>query len=525
MISNLLSLNPQPRSPLVGRTSTPSGVGTLAFNKKPTVTGGTDLSKLTVGTASAPQGNAGSIMAAKLGPGANFTVPTLTAQPSADPSTSQGRDALRAYGAAQLGKTYAPTPTAVTPAPTGNLLSSQSSTQVAPTTPVTQPQVNTGIKGVVSYPGIVSSLVDKSSTPNDVYSDTSKKLVDTSTKNPLQSGGAYDVYGGAVKGLSDFRRSVADTRQNIYDAPTSARVMQGRDAAVQQANAQKEAALSSAVTQAQQALGYGIQEQQTQQSGLGTALGAANTQQGLQQSGLGTAAGYAAPQLGSIGQVPFNPLDQNQGTVLGTTQPGGVQAAGNLLGQFSGAQAAGAAPGQAQASNINAQQTAQVNALAQVYGQNAPQAYNLNTAINNIQSLGALTLQTLQGNNINPLTFPAGNQTIAQFKRQLGSAGQAAFDSNMANFQSALTAIYGETSGAIPTQVTKWGQDISSGNMPLKQLQAIYQQAINEGDIRLGNLKATVGSAFSGLQNSPTSGDSGGGAVVQTSAGPINTNW
>lgn len=87
----------------------------------------------------------------------------------------------------------------------------------------------------------------------------------------------------ANKALAAFNTSVAGEYAGIGASPTSARIMQGRDQAVQLANAQTEAALQSQVTNAL-------------------------TGQGQQISGLGTAAGLAAPALGSYGSTYYNPL-------------------------------------------------------------------------------------------------------------------------------------------------------------------------------------------------------------------------
>lgn len=67
--------------------------------------------------------------------------------------------------------------------------------------------------------------------------------------------------------------------------------------------------------------------QQSAQSGLQNAL----QQQQLQQSALGQAAGLAAPQMTSIGQVPFTPLTGEQGQMIGG--PGGMFTLGQLQAQ------------------------------------------------------------------------------------------------------------------------------------------------------------------------------------------------
>lgn len=364
-----------------------------------------------------------------------------------------------------------------------------------------------------SFPGIVGSLASQGASPYNQSAQTSI----AGTQGAAQStygqglgtaGTALSQEQQALSQLQHLQSNVASGQAGIYSQAIPLQFQQGRAQALQQMYGGQEQALAGEIQGLGSLYGTAATQQGTGISGLNSAAGTALTGQGTAQSALGTAGGLAQPQLGSIGQVPFSPTTQSQGSPLGA--PGGTAAdAASVAGQFQGAQAAAAAPGQAAASNINTQQTAEINALAQTYGQNAPAAYQLNNSLNNIQSLGALTLQTAAGGNINPLTVQAGNQTIADFRRQLGSPSQAAFDSNMANFQSSLTGIYADQSGAIPTQVTAWGQAIANGSMPLSQLQAIYSQAIQEGGLRLGNLKSTTGAAYSGLQNSPASGGSG----------------
>lgn len=299
-------------------------------------------------------------------------------------------------------------------------------------------------------------------------------------------------------------------------------VASGNAAITAQTTAAKQQSLATGENAALNGIGYQLTGQNQAANASNAAAGQSLTGQSQTYGALQNAYAAAKPQLGSIGQVPFSPTDQSQGAVLGSTQQGGLNAAGNLLGQFNGAQAVGAAAGNAQASNINTAGTAETNALASVYGQNAPAAYSLNTALNNIQSLGGLTLQTAQGGSINPLSTQVGNQTIARFKSGLGSASQASFNSNMAAFSSSLSALYADQSGATPTQVGVWQKEIADGSMPMQQLQAVYNAAVTEGGLRLNNLKNTAGSAYSGLQGSTggSTGNTGGaGGTITTKNG------
>jgi len=76
-----------------------------------------------------------------------------------------------------------------------------------------------------TYPGIIGDLIKKAQE------------------------GSVDVQ-RANNALTDFRRNAIEYEKGIYSAPTSARVMQGRDAQVQAANAARENALAAGVTNA-----------------------------------------------------------------------------------------------------------------------------------------------------------------------------------------------------------------------------------------------------------------------------------
>jgi len=123
-----------------------------------------------------------------------------------------------------------------------------------------------------TYAGITSALVDRTSKPSEAF-----------TK-------AQDAQLAAAENLRKFRGNVADYRADIYSDPVSARVMQGRDAAIQAANASKEAALGS--------------ELEAATGMLATTLGLEGQQLGALQG----AAGLAQPSQAAYGQTVFNPL-------------------------------------------------------------------------------------------------------------------------------------------------------------------------------------------------------------------------
>jgi hypothetical protein len=209
--------------------------------------------------------------------------------------------------------------------------------------PSTTPQATTQTaepkpKPPATFPGLINNLADQSSSPfNQSAMSSIKSLQDVSKENPGTSGQAYTDYQSAVDDLNKLQASIAQQTGGIESQPISMQFQQGKKQALERQNAALIEAAQARVEEKASALGYGIQGVQTQQSGFNQAGNLATTGQGLAQNALGTAAGLAAPQLGSIGQVPFNPLNQQQGSVLGS-QGGGLGQAGQLLGQFQGAQ-------------------------------------------------------------------------------------------------------------------------------------------------------------------------------------------
>lgn len=140
------------------------------------------------------------------------------------------------------------------------------------------PSVSGSIKGATpapaapTYGGLVGTLAERAQTLSPEVQESYKQAQ------------KYN------ENLGKFRSSVADTTQGIYSAPTSARVMQGRDQAVQLANAQKEAAIAS------------------QFEAASNLYGTATTGQGQQLTALGTAAGLAAPVQVAPGSTLASPL-------------------------------------------------------------------------------------------------------------------------------------------------------------------------------------------------------------------------
>ncbi len=287
-----------------------------------------------------------------------------------------------------------------------------------------------------TFSGLVGNLANQQGSPyNQNAAAAISGLQGTAQTNPGTSGRAYEDYQRKVDEQQRLKSGIAGQYGAIESQAIPLEFQQGREQALSRQYASQLDAAQQAVNQAQQGIGYQLTGAGLQQSGLNQAGSLALTGQGQQQSALNAAAGYAQPNLGSIGQVPFSPLNQEQGSVLGSTQAGGLNAAGNLLGQFAGAQAAGAAPGQAQASNIQTTGTYGTNLAAQG-GSAATQDYNTMNALYGAADTQAKTLQgILESTGINANNSTDYNKAINSLSGRLGSANYSQFSTALAELQ------------------------------------------------------------------------------------------
>lgn len=131
---------------------------------------------------------------------------------------------------------------------------------------------------------------------------------------------AQKAYQQSINNLYKFRASAADKRADIYSDPVSARVMQGRDAALQQANAETLSAYQGAVQEAQKGIEYAQNQQTIEQSALQQAGALSNPQQ------LGPGNTYIDPTNGQ--SISSGPTQIAPGNTLVNTQSGQTIAGG-----------------------------------------------------------------------------------------------------------------------------------------------------------------------------------------------------
>lgn len=398
--------------------------------------------------------------------------------------------------------------------PQGGLLNLSDQKTIPPPAPpvaLAGPQQSAGGKATPApapktFPGLVSTVADFGE-----------------GKRSTNLEGGYRSYQQAVENLRKFEESVADTTKEIYDAPTSARVMQGRDAQVQLANEKKRAALQGAVQQAQEAIGLGL------------------TEQGQQIGAAGAAAGFAAPQVTAFGQTAFNPLGGSFGAggdaqFQQSLEQYAQMAANNQLGaipatitgnpvlnaqvmerakqinpNFNFNTAAGT--GAAQQTGATIAGTAVPEANKAIYGQALSDYYTMGSMLQNVDQLGGLLLNTAQGAQINPFAPQFANMALSKFRTQLSDADQARFNSSLATFQAAAQSLLANSNSITPTDLGNAIQGIANGSLSLGALRALVDQAKREGGIRLQNQANIVNQSREGTMQG------GGGAAPAQGAG------
>lgn len=389
----------------------------------------------------------------------------------------------------------------------------------------TGPYSSTTAAGNPSQTGIINQLTSTSAAGSPVASTAASGLLASGTSNPLTSGDAYNAYLTAVNNLAAFKNKVSSQYGAMEQSDLPLPTVLGREAAANQQYASQEDALQQAVTQAQQALGYGIQEQGQQQAGLTSAGNIGNASQGTAQSGLTSAATLNQnsgnfpfvfnPTTGQytvsggdlntaitsgVQQAVSNPtlyssLDNAIASTYGNAAAGMFQqayisgggnpavAAGIAEGTATGVAATTAAPGQTAAQNAITAGTVGTNTAAA----NAPAYVQLQQQLANVEGLGNLAVKVGTAGKVNPIGAQFADKTLAYMRSQMSDSDQTNFTSSVAAFLGAASGLLADSTGGTPTSVTNAINSFGSGTLTMGALSALVSQAQAEGNIKLGN--------------------------------------
>lgn len=336
------------------------------------------------------------------------------------------------------------------------------------------------------------------------------------TQNSQQSYGQAQT---ALQQLQNIQNGLATGIGNINQEAIPLQFQQGRAQALQSMYGGQEQALATELSGLGSLYNSSLGQQATGISGLNSSANTALSGQGQAQGALQNAAQLSQPQLGSIGQVPFNPTDQSQGQVLGSGQQGGVAGAGQLLGQFQGAQALGAAPYGAQASNIQTAGTAGTNIAAQGASQAIQQYNTLNAANSTFENQASQVLSVLTQGQLNG-SIPDVNKALNKVGGRFGSTQVQALASSLTELAAAYTNLL-SSNGGTPTSQDEQAIATLNPNASAAQIATSIDQLKKAAAIKLQSQKALA----TGYGNALNGSQGGQGGTVQTSAGAVNTNW
>lgn len=459
-----------PAVPSYGRSvapqaSTTPSMGTKAISPTTTVT--KPPTTLPKAQASPVPTSAGSYKGVSITPGDDASVAAQIAKINANQPATQNTPQTPTY-----------------PGLMGAQIQAKDQAAAAPVTPPAPP----------TYSGLIGSAANQAGNINTQAGNINNTAAQIGANGQMSPQELAKIQ--LLGGLTD---SQAADSANIETHPGVGGFAMGRDAI----NFQNHEAMRSSL--GQQIQGYAASRQANtaaltgQANAQNQAGGLMNQAGGLYQN----AANSAQPQLGSIGQVPFNPLNQDQGSVLGSTQPGGLTAAGNLLGQFQGAQAAGAAPGQAQAGVVNTQ-----TQQAAGYQSALQQGQNLQAQLSDLVTTFGLNPSDINGVN-------AGIQKIAQNVSSPQYKILQNYVNDIANtYAQVLTPPGGSATDTSRGIASSMIDATASGQSLLKVMQSLDAAA-----------KAKIAGVSTTGTNTPTGGNQSATGVIQTKAGAVNTNW
>lgn len=411
---------------------------------------------------------------------------------------------------------------------------------LVPSAPPVQP--NNGSNPSYSFPGLVGSLAQTSQQGTPQGQQYTGQVAQTAQGNLPIGQQAADIAANYGQQIADVGTQGARGEAGYRTTGTTP-VAEGNAAVVAQTVAAQQQALAQGESAALQGTGQQLTAQQQAAQGFNQAGGLAQNQQQLTQSGLTSAGGLVQPSVAGYGQTSFNPQTQSFGTsggqagvspndpfyadmqtyanLLANNQGGAlppyitgnpalqaqvIQMAQQINPNFNYNAASGA--GAAQQANAQLATGGVPQANFQVYQQGLNQLYSVGQQLQNVTSLGNLTLQNAQGNNVNPFDLTYADKTLAQFKSLLSSNGQATFNSNLAAFQSAAGALLATAPGETPSDVTAKVGTIVDGTMKLSALKAMLDAAQSEGAIRYQSQLGVVQGSHDQLINPGATGAS-----------------
>ena len=258
------------------------------------------------------------------------------------------------------------------------------------------------------------------------------------------------------------------------------------------------------------------------------------TQQGAGITGLGTQATLIKPSPTAQGQTTYDPAtnsfsggsyQDNLSTVVQAIKDGhmgytnGVDSLSGLSPTAKADVLKALGPGfdtvtsdaqaTAKGGNVGTAGTATVNANRDVYNQAVKDQADTQAAVQNVDGLGAILMDSSQNGGINPTDINIINKKWADIKGQFSSATQAKFDTTLMALQSRISALLSSGSPLIPSAATADAKSIVNGDASLKTIAQTLDRIKEEGATLLKTQESKKNEAYQNMQGGSSSGSSG----------------
>jgi hypothetical protein len=385
-----------------------------------------------------------------------------------------------------------------------------------------------------------------SATPGSTVADTSQNpfMTNVNTQTNYANGGGNPGVNTSQQGLQSIANNqtpqVTQAYNNLANFETQNPLIQSAQASLPMAaliSSGRGQILGNQLSGEQQGLanayGQAVQGEGQQITAGSNAGQIAQNQQNEQISAANNAAGLTQPQAGASyfgSPVTGGVVGQGAGLVS-TAVNQATQLVQNgadpqtVLAQLTSAYGAGSPAVVAfQQSLLNKNsgynptaQSASAQQTASQGAQTGGEAYQLSTALKQVDTINPVIGSFLSTTGINPTTSPLYNQPINSYISNLGNPGaMAQYNTMMTDLQNFSSQIVASGNAQTPTAITAANALQNPSNLSLKDIQSYMNTLTTLGQNRLSVLQSQAGaSGYTGYAGSP--------ATPQTSTAPATS--
>lgn len=370
-------------------------------------------------------------------------------------------------------------------------------------------QENTGNapQGAPTFPGLLGTIAQQGSQPSPIQ-NTAQGIAQKSA----------DTYNQLNTQLADSRKNEANAEAQNRLNPIPIGDQTGRESVIRNQYLAQQNALAS--------------EAQGATNLFSPALSSATTAQGQQFGAANNAASLAQPSPTAFGQTVFNPAQGNFS--------GGGGLPPETLAQYAQMAANGQYSAIPSSITSNPVLSAQLNAAAKQInpsyspvtstaqgvsaGDLTKQGAEIQAQANGAEQNFNLMLNIAKQGGVNDANVPILNTLQNNVNRGLtSSAAVANFQSLIQSVRSQYASILG--GGTVTVEALQEAQSLIPNDISLSALQSLGQNLKSDATNRVTGINQQIQSLSGGGNQSSSGNSGGGGAVVQTSAGPISTDW